>query len=171
MLNPFNTQTAPTWDDPIEMLYACHGKVKNFCQQLQRLPDYLAEHGCNTAAQQAIAQITTYFNRAAPLHHADEEQNFFPALAQYHPAAQATIDALEQQHIELHQHWDTLHAQLQDTLNGTRIAPDAHIIQQFTDGYAQHIPQEEQLFELGKQHIPEPILRQMGKIMAARRLG
>lgn len=169
MLNLFQTQSAPTWDDPIEMLYACHGKVQKFCSQLNRLPEYLATHGCHDAEKQAIMQICTYFNRAAPLHHEDEEQDFFPALVKYCPETQVVIENLETQHIDLHENWVNLHEQLQATLNGERIAPDVAQIHKFTQAYDVHIPVEEQLFELGKQHIPHDVLREMGKVMAARR--
>lgn len=171
MLNPFNLAAAPTWDDPIEMLYACHGKVKKFCGQLHLLPDYIAQHGCNAAAQEAITQISTYFNRAAPLHHADEELDFFPLLLRYCPETQSVIDELEAQHIDLHNNWDTLHGQLQATLVRTRVAPDMEIIQNFTMAYDMHIPKEEKLFELGRAHIPPHELVEIGKIMAARRVG
>lgn len=171
MLNLLNQTAAPTWDDPIEMLYACHGKVKKFCGQLHLLPDYIAQHGCNAAAQEAITQISTYFNRAAPLHHEDEELDFFPLLSKYCPEAQIVIDELEAQHIDLHKNWDALHTQLQETLAGVRVAPDMQIIQNFTMAYDEHIPKEETLFELGKTHIPPSELGEIGKIMAARRVG
>jgi len=59
MLN-LGTQKAATWDEPIDMLYACHGKVKRFCGQLQMLPDYLAEHGCNDAVRQGIKEFSNW---------------------------------------------------------------------------------------------------------------
>ena len=54
------TQAFASWDEPIEMLYACHSKVKSFCRQLQLLPDYLAEHGVNQAVKcrKRISYIT-----------------------------------------------------------------------------------------------------------------
>ena len=42
-------QKFASWNEPIEMLYTCHGKVKRFCRQLTILPDYLAKNGCNQA--------------------------------------------------------------------------------------------------------------------------
>jgi len=71
-----------TWAEPIEMLYACHSKVKRFCKQLQILPVYLAEHGVNQAVKNDVQQILNYFNISAPLHHDDEEKDFFPALVE-----------------------------------------------------------------------------------------
>lgn len=171
MISLLNNASAPTWDDPIEMLYACHGKVKQFCQQLHLLHDHLAQHGCDATAEQAIYQISQYFNRSAPLHHQDEEEDLFPALVSYYPLAQKQIDDLQQQHITLHQNWDALHTQLQETRQGTRSAPDVSLIRAFTDGYQRHIPPEEALFELAKQHIPANHLRELSKKMAQRRMG
>ena len=42
-----------------------------------------------------LEQILTYFNRAAPLHHDDEESDFFPQLVKVAPQAQTSIDELE----------------------------------------------------------------------------
>lgn len=73
-------QQFATWNEPIEMLYACHSKVKRFCRQLSILPDYLEKHGYTQAVLNDVEQILSYFNRAAPLHHDDEELDFFPQL-------------------------------------------------------------------------------------------
>ena len=78
-MNPFETKSV-TFAEPIEMLYACHGKVRRFCGQVAMLSDYIAKNGCNQIVLQTIRQIDQYFNVAAPLHHEDEEKNFFPLL-------------------------------------------------------------------------------------------
>lgn len=162
-------QQFASWDDPVAMLYACHGKVKQFCKQLQILPEYLQKHGCNQAVKNDVKQILTYFNVAAPLHHADEEQDFFPALLQYEPLAHATIVELESQHHELHQNWQRLSAQLAELLAEKRTEVDKDYIQAVVSGYDKHIALEEPLFELGKQRIPTTQLQLIGKIMADRR--
>ena len=41
-MNPFETKSV-TFAEPIEMLYACHGKVRRFCGQVAMLSDYIAE--------------------------------------------------------------------------------------------------------------------------------
>ncbi|QIW16873.1 hypothetical protein A4G20_06880 [Pasteurellaceae bacterium RH1A] len=151
------------------MLYACHGRVKAFCKQLQILPDYLAQHGINQAVKNDVQQILNYFNKAAPLHHDDEEKDFFPALAKAAPEAQADIDTLESQHHELHHNWALLREQLEALLAGNRDNVDRELIQKFVAGYDVHIAIEEPLFELGKQHLAEDELAAMGKIMAERR--
>ena len=163
-------QTAPSWDEPIEMLFACHGKVKKFCGQLRQLPDYLDKNGVNTIAKEAIVQIKTYFDKAAPLHHEDEEQDFFPTLLQYAPQAQSDVDELERQHIILHQSWTNMRMQLDELLSDQRTQLDDEVLNTFLQGYDRHIAIEEPLFDLGREVIPETERRAIGKIMAARRI-
>lgn len=165
----FSNQLAPTWDEPIDMLYACHSKVKRFCQQLSLLPDYLTEHGLTDEIRQTIWQIQQYFNQAAPLHHQDEELDFFPTLLKYAPQAQPDIDMLNQQHIVLHDTWAKLCTQINQLLNRQCQHIDPALINQFTQAYAKHISIEEPLFDLGKKVIPQQQQQAIGKIMAQRR--
>lgn len=158
-----------TWNEPIEMLYACHGKVKQFCRQLQLLPDYLTKNGVNQAVKNDVQQILNYFNHSAPLHHDDEEKDFFPALIKHLPDVQNAVDELENQHEALHQNWAELKAQLEGLLAGERVQIDVVLIQRFVDGYDSHIAIEEPLFELGREHLMQEELNSMGEIMANRR--
>ncbi len=168
MLN-LEPQNFVTWDEPIDMLYACHGKVKNFCRQLQLLPDYLDKNGVNQAVKNDVQQILNYFNQSAPLHHDDEEKDFFPALIKQRPEARTDVDLLEAQHIELHRNWDELSAQLVALLHGEIQQIDRALIQRFVAGYDQHIAIEEPLFELGREHLSQEELNSIGQIMADRR--
>jgi len=161
--------TSVTWAEPIEMLYACHGRVKNFCRQLRILPDYLVKNGVNQAVKNDVQQILNYFNLAAPLHHDDEEKDFFPALVQIAPQAQVNIDELERQHIKLHENWTALSKQLNALLHNECNEIDVQVIEQFITGYDAHIALEEPLFEMGKQYLSTEQLQAMGEIMAARR--
>lgn len=167
-MNPFDPRSV-TFAEPIEMLYACHGKVRRFCSQLDMLPGYIAEHGRNETVLQAVRQISRYFNVAAPLHHEDEEENFFPLLLQYAPQAQKGIDELLRQHENLHAGWQSVSAELTRLENEADYVPDADMLKRFTDGYAVHLSIEEPLFEMGKASIPPEKLSEIGEIMAERR--
>lgn len=169
MMITLEPQSFASWEQPIEMLYACHSKVKRFCRQLHILPDYLAKNGVNQAVKNDVQQILTYFNQSAPLHHEDEEKDFFPELVKLVPQAQADIDELERQHIVLHQNWANLSLQLNQLLTNERQTIDQALIDAFVAGYDKHIALEEPLFELGKQYLNGEQLGHMGKIMAARR--
>ncbi|WP_150539079.1 hemerythrin domain-containing protein [Actinobacillus vicugnae] len=162
-------QQFASWAEPIDMLYACHSKVKRFCKQLQILPEYLAQHGVTQAVKNDVQQILNYFNLSAPLHHEDEECNFFPALVQVQPQAQSEVDKLESQHEVLHQNWALLSVQLEQLVAGQRTEIDSALIAQFIAGYDVHIAIEEPLFELGRLHLAQAELAQMSEVMAARR--
>ncbi|WGE49295.1 hemerythrin domain-containing protein [Actinobacillus equuli] len=162
-------QQFASWAEPIDMLYACHSKVKRFCKQLHILPEYLAKNGVNQAVKNDVQQILNYFNLSAPLHHEDEEYDFFPALLQVQPQAQAEVDELESQHELLHHNWALLSVQLEALVAGERNEVDPELIARFIEGYEVHIAIEEPLFELGRSHLAQLELEQMGKIMAARR--
>lgn len=158
-----------TWAQPIEMLFACHGRVKNFCRQLGMLPNYLAENGIDQAVKNDVKQIITYFNIAAPLHHEDEESDFFPTLLCYAPEAKANILQLEAEHIRIHKIWDQLGCQLQELVDEKRTAISQNLLDEYRTAYERHIALEEPLFELGQERIPAEELTAMGKIMAERR--
>lgn len=162
-------QQFATWNEPIEMLYACHSKVKRFCRQLSILPDYLEKHGYTQAVLNDVEQILSYFNRAAPLHHDDEELDFFPQLVKVAPQAQSTIYELEQQHKNLHENWNALSAQLEELISEQRQNIDEHLIERFIQGYERHITLEEPLFEMGREFLADDVLSEMGKNMSIRR--
>ena len=168
MLN-LEPQNFATWNEPVEMLYACHGKVKRFCNQLRILPDYVLKNGINQAVKNDVQQILTYFNLSAPLHHDDEEKDFFPALLNKLPEVQTDIDKLESEHLTLHRNWALLSVQLQQLLNGERQNVERALIADFIAAYERHIALEEPLFELGKAHLSADELQAMGKVMAERR--
>ncbi|WP_293276733.1 hemerythrin domain-containing protein [Neisseria sp. oral taxon 014] len=167
-MNPFETKSV-TFAEPIEMLYACHGKVRRFCGQVAMLSDYIAENGCNQIVLQTIRQIAQYFNVAAPLHHEDEEENFFPLLLQYAPQAQESVDELLRQHVSLHGNWDAVAAEFAKLEADNAYIPDAEAFKRFVAGYDVHLAIEEPLFDMGKTFIPKEKLTKIGEIMAARR--
>ena len=148
-MNLFDTRSV-TFAEPIEMLYACHGKVRRFCEQVGMLDGYIAEHGRNDIVLQAVRQIGQYFNVAAPLHHQDEEEDYFPLLLQYAPQAKADVDELLRQHGLLHDNWAAVAAEFEKIAADEHYRPDAAAFKRFTDGYAVHLALEEGLFGQGK---------------------
>ncbi|WP_414629255.1 hemerythrin domain-containing protein [Neisseria arctica] len=162
-------QTSTTFAEPVEMLYACHEKVRRFCNDINLLPQHIAEKGYDAVAVQAVRQIIRYFTQAAPLHHQDEEEDFFPLLVQYAPQTQNDINLLLQQHESLHLNWLALTAEFEKLTGDTPYLPNEEILRRFTRAYKQHLALEEPLFELGKKFIPVEQLTIIGEKMAARR--
>ncbi len=158
-----------SFEQPIDMLYACHEKVRRFCSQIERLDSYLAEHGRNETALSAVAAISRYFQTAAPLHHADEEEDFFPLLRRHAPETAAEIDALAAEHPALNAAWDAVYAEFVCLQNDAAYRPDAVRLAAFAQAYARHAEREERLFALGREILPADELAAIGRRMAARR--
>ncbi len=174
ILQPNNPLLFPaahaSFAQPVDMLLACHDKVRRFCAQLDALPAHLAAHGCDAAAQQGIAQIRRYFNQAAPLHHADEEVDFFPLLLRHCPEAAADVVRLQAEHEQLHQTWARLDAHLAALAAGHINMADAALIASYLAQYRQHMAIEEPWFALAVQRLPAAALTAAGQAMAARRM-
>ena len=75
MTSPLILHAAPGagFDQPFEMLLACHERVERMLGLLERLAQHLAEHGCTPDAAQAARDVMRYFDIAGPAHHEDEE--------------------------------------------------------------------------------------------------
>ena len=115
---------AAGFEAPLEMLSACHGRVERQCQTLLRLVPHLAANGPDQAAREAAKNVMRYFDTSAKHHHADEEEDLFPALLQAAPAAESTllrelVNALMAQHRELELAWDQLRWKLEGIWLGT----------------------------------------------------
>lgn len=169
-LDDLGQQAAPSFDAPLEMLAACHDKVRHFCGLLDKLPGYLAEHGVTPALQGSVAGILRYFDVAGPAHHADEEEVLFPLLRQRLPDAHTPLARLAADHIVFGQRWQTLRRQLLALQDGTAERIDAEAIHAFTAHYRQHAQLEEDwLFPLVAANLSDEELSLAGQRMAARR--
>ncbi|WP_249384093.1 hemerythrin domain-containing protein [Chitinivorax sp. B] len=166
----------PTLDEPLAMLAACHGRVRAFCNTLLRLADYLPEHGADQQAQQAARNILRYFDVAAPKHHADEEQDLFPALMyaladRDDPDAAAlrtTIASLLAEHVELHGLWLQLRTPLIQIATGkSAVLPMATT---FASRYQAHADQEEaEVFQAAELLLDAEMIEQISGAMTTRR--
>ncbi|MBB5020430.1 hemerythrin-like domain-containing protein [Chitinivorax tropicus] len=166
----------PSWDEPIAMLEACHGRVRAFCDTLQRLAKYLPEHGADIQAQQAAKNILRYFDVAAPKHHADEELDLFPALlTKLGPRddveanrLREVIGSLLQEHTVLHGLWQQLRPALLHIAAGEQVELPA--VKLFANTYCTHADREEQLvFNFATDTLDAATLSQLSQSMTARR--
>lgn len=134
---------APSIDDPIALLLACHDKVRRFSTLAVRLRDHLDVHAPDEQAQEAARSVLRYFNVAAPLHHDDEEQDLFPALRSLGlPVLNQAMDQLDAEHAELASLWRSLQDWLEDTAQGVAHAPPQEV-EAFARRYAAHAQREE----------------------------
>src|SRR5689334_2494815 len=68
------------FDQPFEMLHACHERVRRSLRLLQRLVAHAQVHGADAQVREAAADVLRYFDLAAPAHHEDEERHLVPRL-------------------------------------------------------------------------------------------
>jgi len=163
--------TAPSFDDPLGMLSACHHRIERQLATLDRLQRHLPEHGCDTDARAAARGILRYFDSAAPNHHADEEASVFPRLRSARPGlAAALIADLEREHRTLADNWRHLRPLLAGIAAGTRANLSPKEVADVRAAYDAHIAKEETvLLPLAAQAFDAATLAEIGREMAARR--
>jgi hemerythrin-like domain-containing protein len=168
----FSAPPAPTFEEPLEMLLACHGRIQSQCATLKKLLAHLPEHGCDAQAQQAAQAILRYFDTAGIHHHNDEEKNLFPALLASSAAeAPALIARILDEHKIMDAAWQQLRPYLNSIASGQSGALNAATAEHFIDVYDRHIALENsQLLPLAKQILSAGQLQEIGKCMAARRM-
>lgn len=160
---------------PLDMLAACHTRVHKQCQTLQRLVPHLAQHGSDAAAQEAAQAVLRYFNTAAVHHHADEEQDLFPALLDAMAGSDAVCireltDFLKADHRQLELRWHRLRAGLEAVVTGQAHTLSADEVAAFVQAYAAHIEREDkELFPMAARLLGSDALQGIGQAMAQRR--
>jgi len=164
---------APSFDDPLEMLRACHGRIQAQCATLQKLLTHLPTHGCDTQAQQAAQAILRYFDTAGRHHHDDEEQDLFPLLlATRDDTAQTLVTHLLGEHKVMDAAWQDVRVYLAEISSGKSSALDAATVGHFIDVYDRHIAVENsQLLPLAQRLLDHDQLGSLGRNMASRRSG
>jgi hemerythrin-like domain-containing protein len=177
MILPMPGQASPSasFESPLEMLYACHQRIHKQCATLRRLVPHLAAHGADDQAREAALQVLHYFDTAAPHHHADEEQDLFPAMFESMAGSDAVclrelIDGLVKQHRELDVRWCEIRRVLDRIAAGDRVTLDAAAIDAMAEAYAAHIAREEgELLPMAARLLGEADLQRIGAAMRKRR--
>jgi hemerythrin-like domain-containing protein len=110
---------AAGFDEPFEMLDACHDRLRRSLELLERLHRYLLTHAVDEQARQAALDVLRYFTVAAPLHHEDEERHVVPLLRR--SGQKPLVDAskqLMQDHAQIRLEWRTLEPLLREVVRG-----------------------------------------------------
>ena len=101
------------FEQPFEMLDACHERVERMLRLLGKLREHANTHGADPQARDAARDVMRYFDQAGPHHHEDEERHVFPPLlAQRDPAVLAVVIRLKQDHREMAVMWARVRAAL-----------------------------------------------------------
>jgi hemerythrin-like domain-containing protein len=165
---------APTFDDPLEMLRACHGKILRQCDTLKKLATHLKTDGCDMQARLAAQGILRYFDSAGKFHHQDEEKDLFPALLAGEKDEQEHLDALRQrllrEHVGMLAAWNELRPVLLQLAEGKNARLDDRLAERFIGSHTMHIAVENsELLPLAARLLTPEQLLQIGRRMAERR--
>ena len=174
-MNDSLIDAAPGFDQPIAVLKHCHGRIRKQLGTLERLLAHLPAHGADDQARQAASAVLKYFEKAAHLHHDDEEQDLIPMLratAQGEDAAtlQALAPTILQDHKDMDALWQDLHEQLTAIADGSATALSASSVQRFVQRYTAHMEREESTMAPMAMRLfsPEQMAR-LGAAMGRRR--
>ena len=169
-MNPFETKSV-TFAEPIEMLYACHGKVRRFLQP-----------GCHVVGLYCRKRLQS--NRFAnhppdcpillvdcpPLSHHKTKKKISSRF--YCNMRRKLKKALTSCCANMSACTTTGRQYPPNLPNSKQTTPmflTAEAFKRFVAGYDVHLAIEEPLFDMGKTFIPKEKLTEIGEIMAARR--
>ena len=167
--------SVPGFDQPIALLNHCHDKIRKQLTTLQNLLGHLGQNGNPPEAQQAAKAVLQYFNTAAHLHHADEEQDLMPMLqatATGEDAALLTtlVPEILADHQRMDQAWLTLRPELDAIAAGTDSQLSHDGVRDYVAAYQAHMAKEEgQLAPMAKRLFSVQQMEQLGTAMQRRR--
>lgn len=173
-MNPF-AANAPSFDEPLDMLAACHERIEAQLCTLERLIEHVAAKGADAPAREAAAQVMRYFDTAGVEHHRDEDEEIFPLLRRLaaerdRPEVSAVINGLEQDHSTMDAQWSRLRERLEAICAGRDARLGAQDVAPFAWLYRRHMEKESALvLPFAREAISETERAELGGRMAARR--
>ena len=167
--------SAPGFDQPIAVLKHCHDRIRKQLATLEKLLPHLAEHGADEQARQAAAAVIKYFDKAAHLHHDDEEQDLMPMLRATAQGEDAALLAqlgpgIIDEHRQMDAMWQGLHEQLRAIADGSASLLRESDVRRFADTYGAHMEREEgNIAPMAKRIFSAGQMAQLGRAMQLRR--
>lgn len=167
--------SAPGFDQPIAVLKHCHDRIRKQLATMEKLVPHLAAHGADEQAQQAAAAVIKYFDKAAHLHHDDEEQDLIPMLQASAKGDDAALlaqmaPAILDEHRQMDAMWQGLHEQLRAVADGSDAQLRESEVRRFVDSYSAHMEREEgHIAPMAKRLFSAAQMAQLGQAMQLRR--
>ena len=163
------------FEQPFEMLLACHERVRRSLALLGRLVRHVDERGHDEQSRSAAVDVLRYFDLAAPLHHEDEERHVFPILADCDDGELVdAVSALHRDHGRMSTLWADLRLTLEAWSRPGAVATADHLFRQqvaeFDMIYAGHLATEEAVvFPAARDRLHGHRLAEMSADMERRR--
>jgi hemerythrin-like domain-containing protein len=161
--------------DPLGVMQALHRRLEQRCGLLDRLAEHVRQHGSDADARATAGHVMRCFDEDCPVHHEDEEVDFFPLLrAATPPGEKARVEiliaALAAQHANMHEAYDAVRPQLAAIADGRLAQIDQALADRLHGLCVAHIELEEsELIPFARDHLDAPALDRLGRAMAARR--
>jgi len=180
MTTKINLYAGPAagFDQPFEMLLACHERIERMLCLLEKLAIRLTASGLDQDCKDAATDVMRYFDLAGPAHHQDEELHVLPLLKSGAIDEQQLAKRIEREHLLMAQQWKVLRQDLGMLCTTDEGAPGNLSLsqgwQQRWDGFAQlhreHIGLEEsEIFIKARERLDAASLEIMSHEMAQRR--
>ncbi|MCA1791448.1 MAG: hemerythrin domain-containing protein, partial [Thioalkalivibrio sp.] len=167
-------EVTPGFEDPLGVLRACHRRIAERLDLLERLPEYVEMHGADASAQSAAQSVLNYFDRGAVHHHQDEEEDLFPVLREARGRAgwdDRVVEALERlavEHERLAWRWAQVRPSLVVLARGKRV-PTLRT-EDLVRAYRAHMAvEDERIFPLAAHLLDSGELQRLGTAMRKRR--
>jgi len=165
----------PDFSQPIELLKACHQRIRSQCDTLRNLVEHMAANGCDAQARQAAEAVRRYFDTAARLHHEDEEDDLLPRMMSAATISRGSrltrlVADIATEHRAIEKEWTEMRAALQEISAGENIPLDPLDVDRFVKLYHAHIATEEaNVFPLAEMLLSRDDFAEIGAAMAQRR--
>lgn len=172
---PGHFAPAAGFEAPLEILSACHFRIERQCATLRRLVTHLAAHGSDGEARVAAASVMRYFDASAKHHHADEEEDLFPALVESMAGSDPVClreltAALADEHRQLEDHWQRVRIVLERVVAGEPASLESEDVEALAGLYERHIEREErELLPIAARLLSDDDLARVGRAMRERR--
>lgn len=167
--------SAPGFDQPIAVLKHCHDRIRKQLATLEKLLPHLAAHGADQQAADAAASVIRYFDKAAHLHHEDEEHDLVPMLQQTATGEDAALLArltpqILAEHSQMDALWQQLHEELKGIADGSSARLTESTVRRFAEMYTKHMEIEEgNIAPMAKRIFSAAQMAQLGTAMQQRR--
>ena len=172
-MNELFPTPAAGFDSPLEMLDACHERVRRNCMLVRRIAEHLEDEGLDTEVERAAGSVLRYFDVSGRDHHRDEEEDLFPALLAASGGGggvEALVARLRQDHFALEARWLEIRVPLESLRDGRPAVLGTDIAERFARAYEDHIVEEEQLLlPLARRLLTPEALERLGHSMSRRR--
>jgi len=160
---------------PLAMLSACHHRIEAQCATLRRLVPHLLARGVDDEARAVANKLIAFFDTAAMQHHADEENDLFPALIESMAGSDAIclrqmIDGLTADHRTLEACWQQLRGVLERIAAGECVPLLADAVEVLAACHERHMEREErELLPMAARLLSDEDLARLEHAMRGRR--